>query len=83
MNTRSRNDLVGAKARVQNAINQWREALAEVQERWKDSTADKFISDHFSDTEAQLHRILITLQEAADLVRAIEKKVSDDQTDSR
>lgn len=83
MSTRSRNDLVGAKGRVQNSLNNWREALASVQERWKDNTAEKFLSDHFSDTEPQLHRILIALQEAADLVRNIEKKVADNESDMR
>jgi uncharacterized protein YukE len=83
MNTRSRNDLVGAKGRVQNALNHWRESLGSVQERWKDSTADQFIHDHFSDTEPQLQRILIVLQEAADLVHTIEKKVADDSSDLR
>ena len=83
MSTRSRNDLVGAKGRVQNSLNNWREALASVQERWKDNTAEKFMSDHFSDTEPQLQRVLIALQEAADLVRSIEKKVADDESDMR
>jgi uncharacterized protein YukE len=77
MGTRSRNDLVGAKGRVQNALNDWRESLADVTEHWKDSTAERFINDHFAETEGKLQRILITLQEAADLVRAIEKKVAD------
>ena len=77
MGTRSRNDLVGAKARVQNSLNHWRESLADVTEHWKDSTAETFINDHFAETEGKLQRILITLQEAADLVRAIEKKVED------
>lgn len=83
MSNRSRNDLVGAKGRVQNSLNHWRESVACVQEKWKDSTADKFLSDHFSDTEPQLQRILIALQEAADLVRSIEKKVADDESDLR
>lgn len=83
MSTRSRNDLVGAKGRVQNSLNNWREALASVQERWKDNTAEKFMSDHFSDTEPQLQRVLIALQEAADLVRNIEKKVADNESDMR
>lgn len=83
MSTRSRNDLVGVKGRVQNTLNDWREALGSVQEQWKDSTADQFIYDHFSDTEPQLQRILIALQEAADLVRTIEKKVADDSSDLR
>ena len=77
MGTRSRNDLVGAKARVQNSLNHWRESLAGVTEHWKDSTAERFINDHFAEAEGKLQRILITLQEAADLVRAIEKKVED------
>ncbi|MCY3006786.1 MAG: hypothetical protein NTV29_12540 [Planctomycetota bacterium] len=77
MGTRSRNDLVGAKGRVQNALNHWRESRASVSEQWKDSTAEKFMTDHFAETEGKLQRILITLQEAADLVRAIEKKVAD------
>ena len=77
MGTRSRNDFVGAKARVQNSLNHWRESLADVAEHWKDSTAERFINDHFAETEGKLQRILITLQEAADLVRAIEKKVED------
>ena len=77
MGTRSRNDFVGAKARVQNSLNHWRESLAGVTEHWKDSTAERFINDHFAETEGKLQRILITLQEAADLVRAIEKKVED------
>ena len=83
MSTRSRNDLVGAKGRVQNALNNWREAVACVTERWKDATSDKLLSDHFSDTEPQLQRILIALQESADLVRSIEKKVADDESDHR
>jgi hypothetical protein len=41
------------------------------------------MNDHFSDTEPQLQRILIALQEAADLVRSIEKKVADEESDSR
>ncbi len=83
MSTRSRNDLVGAKGRVQNSLNNWREAVASVQEQWKDATAERFMSDHFSNTEQQLQRILIALQEAADLVRSIEKKVADDESDRR
>lgn len=83
MSTRSRNDLVGAKGRVQNALNNWRESVACVTEHWNDATSTKFLSDHFSDTEPQLQRILITLQEAADLVRSIEKKVADDESDHR
>jgi uncharacterized protein YukE len=83
MSTRSRNDLVGVKGRVQNTLNDWREALGSVQEQWRDSTADQFIHDHFSDTQPQLQRILIALQEAADLVRTIEKKVADDSSDLR
>ncbi|MFZ4082373.1 MAG: hypothetical protein ACOYKN_14165 [Pirellula sp.] len=83
MSTRSRNDLVGSKGRVQNSLNDWREAVATVGERWKDATADKFMNDHFSDTEPQLQRILIALQEAADLVRSIEKKVADEESDGR
>jgi len=80
MSNRSRNDLVGAKGRVQNLLNHWRESVSNVQERWKDATADKFMSDHFSDIEPQLQRILITLQEAADLVRTFEKKVADEES---
>lgn len=83
MSTRSRNDLVGAKGRVQNALNNWRESVASVTEHWNDATSTKFLSDHFSDTEPQLQRILIALQEAADLVRSIEKKVADDESDHR
>jgi uncharacterized protein YukE len=83
MSTRSRNDLVGAKGRVQNSLNNWREAVANVEERWKDATAAKFMSDHFADTQPQLQRILIALQEATDLVRTIEKKVSDEESDRR
>jgi uncharacterized protein YukE len=69
--------------RSRNALNNWREAVACVTERWKDATSDKFLSDHFSDTEPQLQRILIALQESADLVRSIEKKVADDESDHR
>ena len=79
MGVRSRNDLIGAKGRIQSALNDWREATATVQESWSDVTAEKFMNDHFADLEGSLQRILIGLQEAAELVRTIEKKTADEE----
>lgn len=78
MNPRSRNDLVGTKGRIQNTLNDWRIASATIGESWKDATAEKFMNEHFSDVETAMQRILLQLQEAADLVRSFEKRVSDE-----
>jgi len=78
MQPRSRNDLVGTKGRIQKSLNDWRTATGSVQESWKDATAEKFMNDHFSDVESGLQRILIQLQEAADIVRNFEKRVADE-----
>lgn len=78
MHPRSRNDLVGTKGRIQKSLNDWRTATGSVQEFWKDATAEKFMNEHFSDVESGLQRILIHLQEAADIVRNFEKRVADE-----
>jgi hypothetical protein len=78
MNPRSRSDLVGVKGRIQSTLNDWRIASATIGESWKDATAEKFMNEHFSDVETAMQRILLSLQEASDLVRSFEKRVSDE-----
>jgi hypothetical protein len=78
MNPRSRSDLIGTKGRIQVTLNDWRIASTTIGESWKDATAEKFMNDHFSDVETALQRILLHLQEASDLVRSFEKRVSDE-----
>lgn len=78
MNPRSRSDLVGVKGRIQSTLNDWRTASATIGESWKDATAEKFMNEHFSDVETAMQRILLRLQEASDLVRSFEKRVSDE-----
>jgi hypothetical protein len=78
MSPRSRSDLVGVKGRIQSTLNDWRIASATSGESWKDATAEKFMNEHFSDVETAMQRILLHLQEASDLVRSFEKRVSDE-----
>jgi len=78
MSLRCHHDLIGCRSRVQSSLNAWREAVAGVQEVWNDSTAQRYLAEHFTDTEGALLRTLAALQEAADLVREIEKRLDDE-----
>jgi uncharacterized protein YukE len=78
MSTRCKNDLVGCKSRLQSQLNAWREALETVTESWNDATAQKFMHDNLSESEATLLRMINALQEASELVRSIEKRVVDE-----
>ena len=77
MSTRCRNDLIGCRSRLQSTVTKWNEAAAEVRESWKDSTAEQFFSENFSQVESIAMRTVVALQEAADLVSQMEKKVVD------
>jgi hypothetical protein len=54
-----------------------RMAMANVKESWSDATAEKFMQENFLDTEGTFTRLIASLQEAAELVRSIEKRVGD------
>jgi uncharacterized protein YukE len=77
MSTRCRNDLIGCRSRLQSTLSKWNELTAEVRESWKDSTADEFFRTNLNDIEPTLMRMMVALQEAADLVSQMEKKVAD------
>ncbi len=82
MSTRCRLDLTGAITHLQSTLNRWREAQATVAESWGDQTAQKFHEENLRGSEEVLQRTMISLQEAAELVRSFEKKVFDTEDQS-
>ncbi|MFN6129339.1 MAG: hypothetical protein ACK6DC_14350 [Planctomycetota bacterium] len=79
MTTRCRNDLVGCKARITSNLNAWRESIETVQEIWNDATARSFYSENFTGLEETLSRMIVSIQEAADMVRSFERAVEDEE----
>lgn len=79
MSTRCRHDLNGCVTQLRSALNQWREAQATVAESWSDDTARKFHEENLSEADGTISRVIAALQEAAEVVRSIEKKVADDR----
>lgn len=77
MSLRCRTDIIGSKSRLQSDLNAWREAVANVNDSWSDATSEKFMQENFLDTEGTFTRLIASLQEAAELVRSIEKRVGD------
>lgn len=79
MTTRCRNDLVGCKARITSNLNAWRESIETVQEIWNDATARSFYGENFTGLEETLSRMIVSIQEAADMVRSFERAVEDEE----
>ncbi|XZE45766.1 hypothetical protein SH467x_001019 [Pirellulaceae bacterium SH467] len=77
MSTRCRHDLNGSISQLQSTLGRWREAKALVSESWSDQTAAKFMEESLGGTEEILSRMHAQLLEAAELVRALEKRVQD------
>ncbi len=77
MSLRCRQDLIGCKGRLQSSLNSWREAIAAVEEVWKDETAARFFNDNLIDTDGMITRMMVALQEGTDLLRSIERKVAE------
>ncbi|MEQ1828588.1 MAG: hypothetical protein ABL921_21685 [Pirellula sp.] len=77
MSTRSRNDLIGCSGRMRSTLSKWRETSAIVEESWNDSTAKGFYHQSLGTVEPVFNRMMASLQDAAELVRSIEKKVAD------
>lgn len=50
-----------------------------VAESWNDETSAKFHEENLRDSEELIARLITSLQEAAELVRSIEKRVIDPQ----
>lgn len=79
MTTRCRHDISGSISQLQSTLNRWREADRKVEESWSDATAQKFKAENLRSVEPLLGRIIASLQEANELVRSIEKRVTDAQ----
>jgi uncharacterized protein YukE len=77
MSTRCRHDLIGCVTQLKSSLHRWSEAEATVAESWKDETATKFHDEYLSTVDETLSRMMAALQEAAELVRKIEKRVVD------
>lgn len=80
MSTRCRNDLVGSSSRMQSTLSRWNDTTSGIQELWNDETAKNFYVQSLGDVEPVMTRMIASLQEAVDLVRTIEKKVTDPDT---
>jgi hypothetical protein len=78
MSTRCRHDLLGCKTRLEASLKGWRESLVEVQEVWKDTTAMRYYAENCAEVEGILLRAIAVLQESADQVRDMEKRVADE-----
>ncbi|MCY3011109.1 MAG: WXG100 family type VII secretion target [Planctomycetota bacterium] len=79
MSTRCRHDLQGSITQLRSQLHRWREAKATVAESWSDETADRFHEEYLSTCDETLSRLIAGLQEATELIRSFEKKVSDDR----
>ncbi len=65
---------------MQSTLSRWNETTSAIQELWNDETAKNFYVQSLGDVEPVMTRMIASLQEAVDLVRTIEKKVTDPDT---
>ena len=80
MSTRCRNDLIGSSSRMQSTLSRWTETTSAIEELWNDETAKTFYAQSLGEVGPVITRMIASLQEAVDLVRTIEKKVTDPDT---
>ena len=80
MSTRCRNDLIGSSSRMQSTLSRWIETTSAIEELWNDETAKNFYVQSLGEVGPVMTRMIASLQEAVDLVRTIEKKVTDPDT---
>jgi hypothetical protein len=75
--TRCRNNLIGCVTELKSLQRSWNEANVQIEESWNDETAKSFREENFHSIEELFSRMVSMLQEAAELVRKIEKRTMD------
>ncbi len=65
---------------MQSTLSRWIETTSAIEELWNDETAKTFYVQSLGEVGPVITRMIASLQEAADLVRTIEKKVTDPDT---
>lgn len=76
---RIRHDLLGCANRMRKTAGEFREAVEEIRETWRDATADKFFNRDLKDIDVVADHLVAYLQEATEFVNKIDQQLKDEQ----
>ncbi len=70
-------DLAGATQRIAKLGDTFTEAIAQLQEVWKDDIGRAFLQQHMADVNPTLRQLVAGMSESLELFEGIAKKVQD------
>lgn len=77
---RIRHDLMGCSNRYHTFITDFRDALKEVQEVWKDARSEQFERTDLKDIDTVVDRLSVSLQEACESLGKMDAALRDEVT---